>query len=499
LSDWEFQTSEPTLWSEYRIKTPQIFGYAGLSQGYEQFFINTNEQLKETFNTPNGPQIINVASARWVMKDVPAIRDEPFITTVDDYRAKVMFQLASVTWPGDRTRQILETWEKVAEELWEYSKFGDQLNQNGDVGKQAEFVTRGIEDSLQKAIALYDYVRNTVVWNKERRFTVDEDLDEVLELKTGSSAEINLLLTSMLRRAGLRANPVLLSTRNNGRIQKAYPILSQFDYVIASVKVGQRDYLLDATDRERPFHLLPQRVLNHHGLSIDGGRCSWTAIEPSAKARSATVATLELDNEGLLKGLIRRAFFDYSAFVQRQDLSGKQADDYVRSLLRSETTGLSVDSFAIHNKESVRDSLVVEAWVSSPTVSQVLDNFIYMNPHFLDRTSENPLKLTKRNFPVDFAYLKESSCTLRLTLPGGYELKECPKDRSVQLPSNGGTYKRRAQCSEGTFQLLTRYELNKTVFEPAQYRALRAFYDQMVITESEQIVLQMKHSNDRVK
>jgi hypothetical protein len=139
----------------------------------EEFYINTNEQLRETFITPSGAQTINVASARWVMKDVPAIRDEPFITTVHDYTAKVLFQLASVTWPGDRTRKVLETWEKVAEELWDHNKFGDQLSQNGDIGKQTELVAGGIEDSLKKAIALYDYVRNTVVWNEQRRFTVD--------------------------------------------------------------------------------------------------------------------------------------------------------------------------------------------------------------------------------------------------------------------------------------------------------------------------------------
>jgi hypothetical protein len=106
-----------------------------------------------------------------------------------------------------------------------------------------------------------------------------------------------------------------------------YPIVGQFDYVIARVSVGDKVYLLDATDRQRPFHLLPQRALNHNGLSIQDGRCSWIDIQPCASARSSTFANFAIDGTGFLKGLVRRTFHDYSAFDQRRALTGEQPDD----------------------------------------------------------------------------------------------------------------------------------------------------------------------------
>jgi hypothetical protein len=52
--------------------------------------------------------------------------------------------------------------------------------------------------------------------------------------KTGNVAEINLMLTAMLRYAGLNANPVLVSTRSNGIAM--FPNRTAFNYVIAAVE-----------------------------------------------------------------------------------------------------------------------------------------------------------------------------------------------------------------------------------------------------------------------
>lgn len=48
--------------------------------------------------------------------------------------------------------------------------------------------------------------------------------------KTGNIADINLMLTAMLRSAGLTANPVLVSTRSNGIA--LFPNRNAFNYVI---------------------------------------------------------------------------------------------------------------------------------------------------------------------------------------------------------------------------------------------------------------------------
>src|SRR5206468_12238388 len=176
--------------------------------------------------------------------------------------------------------------------LHDYNSFGKQLKGYTSVRKQADAVVQGIDGPLGRIVAIYDFVRNAIVWDGTNRIMTHEDLDDILEAKQGNSADINLLLTLMLDEIGIKANPVLLSTRRNGRIQKQYPITDQFDYVIARAEVGDMEYLLDATDRLRPYYLLPLRALNHLGLSVEKHSYAWITIAPTGRAATSMTATV---------------------------------------------------------------------------------------------------------------------------------------------------------------------------------------------------------------
>ena len=65
---------------------------------------------------------------------------------------------------------------------------------------------------------------------------------------------------TLLRELGLQSDPVILSTRSNGAIHPAQIMVNQFNYVIASVNIGDKTYLLDATEKEGSYNLLPPDV-----------------------------------------------------------------------------------------------------------------------------------------------------------------------------------------------------------------------------------------------
>ena len=60
---------------------------------------------------------------------------------------------------------------------------------------------------------------------------------EFLNTRTGNAANINLFLCSMLNEAGIQASPVLLSTRDHGKILKDYPFQQFINYVIVLAKI----------------------------------------------------------------------------------------------------------------------------------------------------------------------------------------------------------------------------------------------------------------------
>ncbi len=498
LPGWTFQNSEPTLWSEYRAKIPPEFSYAYVSQGTDPFYIHTSDQVRETFRGPAGPVIEPVANSRWAMKDIPALREEPYITTLGDYSDKISFQLTQVNWPGDMPRPILQTWDKVAETLSDLRSFGKQLRESGRSRDAAEAVVATITDSLKKVEAIYDFVRSAIVWNGVNDFTASTDLEDVLEKKSGNAADINLLLTLMLREAGIPAAPVILSTRPHGRIQSVYPILTQFNYVVSRVTVGGVARLLDATDRLRPMNFLPYRALNHTGLLIEGKSCSWVPIEPTARGLSRTAISLTVDSAGAMAGTFEETESEYSALNNRVALARSKPDEFVKSLLNTDRSGFAADSFTIANAESAAAPFIVRAKVSAKTYAQVLGDFIYINPMTVQRLTENPFKLETRNFPVDYAYPLSSTYSFDLAIPDGYVLKDFPKDFSFQLPMKGAIFSRTSQQAGSTYHCDFKIDINQVTIEPKQYQTLKNFYNQMVTHESEQVILVKATSPDRM-
>jgi hypothetical protein len=490
LDGWSFQTTEPVHWSEYRVKTPSVFQYAIVTQGYQPYLVSTVEQVRESFLTSSGGRMMDMLSYRWVVKDAPAIREEPYITTIEDYRNRLSIQLMVVAWPGESPRRILESWDKVARELNGLESFGGQIHPGSAIRNATELVTAGITDPLRKVQAIYRFVSTAIVWDGLLNYIADHDVESVLESKTGNSGDINLLLTAMLRAADIPAAPVLLSTRSNGKITQMYPLVDQFNHVICEANVGSKPHLLDATERLRPWTLLPQRALNHTGLKLDNDTYSWIPIEATGKFTSNISLDMTLGADGSLGGTAQQKFAEYSAFAQRRDLAERKPDEYVKSLLRTETTGFTVDSSTILDRDSLEMPLTVNAVLRSPTYGQVLDDFIYLNPMTIARSTENPFKLESRTYPVDFAIPLQSIYSLRLALPPGYVLKEMPRNAELSLPSAGGKYSRNSSLDGQGYRINVRFEINQTLFKPNDYRALRSFFQQVVMLESEQLVLQ---------
>ena len=80
-------------------------------------------------------------------------------------------------------------------------------------------------------------MKSTVKWNEYNGYSCDEGVKEAYKDKAGNVAEINLMLTAMLCTVGLKANPVLVSTRANGI--SIFPNRTAYNYVIAAVEIPE--------------------------------------------------------------------------------------------------------------------------------------------------------------------------------------------------------------------------------------------------------------------
>ncbi|HTY58959.1 MAG TPA: DUF3857 domain-containing protein, partial [Bacteroidota bacterium] len=229
IANWVFQSRVPVLWSEYRVMIPHQIVYAAVSNKRFPFAVDELKEMEHSYSG-DAAQYVGKGSAkcyryRWVVKNSPALVDEPYVSRVEDYAQNMNLQLVEFSkWSHIGTQAVATTWEEAVSRLLKEEDFGGRLEASAAVQSLSREVTAGIDSPSVKMRALYDWVRTSIVWSGWKGIYAPSGHERVLEARKGSVSQIAFLLVALLRSAGIDADPVVLSTRSNGLIQTIYPV-----------------------------------------------------------------------------------------------------------------------------------------------------------------------------------------------------------------------------------------------------------------------------------
>lgn len=501
LQPWAFQGGYPVLWSEYNVSMPEFFYYVTLSQGYQPFFIKDQKDSRNSFSISDDRSsgtsssqrssfTAGVTDYRWVMKDVPALKTESYTSTLRNHLSKIEFQLAEYRYPYT-PKNVMGTWPQVCEELLKDPDFGYSLSRdNGWLNDAIEDATRGAESDLEKARNIYAFVRDNMTCTSYNRKYLEKPLKSLLKLRNGSEAEINLLLTAMLRKAGLKADPVMLSTRENGYAYALYPLMDRFNYVIAQLEIDGKDYYLDASRSRMGFNHLGSDCYNGHARVINETATPLDFLSDSLVERKVTAIFIINDDKGNLTGSMQQ-LPGYSESTQlRERIKDKGEAQLFADIKKAFTADIDITKSGIDSLNKYDDPIAIHYDFSFDPGKEDL---LYLNPMFGEGWKENPFKSAQRLYPVEMPYAVDEVYTMQLEVPKGYEVDELPKQVIVKLNEEGdGVFEYRIFQSNGTVSFRSRLRLKKAFFLPDEYEMLREFFNLVVKKHSEQIVFKKK-------
>ena len=513
LQDWSFQREIPVRWSEYRAAIPEYFDYSMLMQGYHAPAIQTKEenlmQLTEStsggfsgggINTQREAPTTQTATARvtnhrWVMKELPGLRPEPYMTTPADYVAKIDFEMAGYRMPGQGYQQVAGSWSKINSELLASENFGQQLERGGFLKEQMVVLAAKHPDPAQRAAAVRPAVMQAVGYDGRNHYATDGSLKKAFDAHRGSSADVNLLLLAALRHAGLPALPVLLSTRDHGRVNQQLAMLSKFNYVIGLLPLaGGQELLLDATEPLLPCGVLPERCLSQVGRLImrQEAEARWVDLAPAQRYAHFQQVKLTLAADGSLSGEVHEEHGGYAGADERASLSKLGEKKYLAEHTRRHDTW-TVPALKVLEREAPHKPLGLDYSFTQPADDATTAETLYLSPLTSFGSEQNPFRNEERTFPVDFGAPQEETTLITLTLPAGYELAELPKPAVLELPDGGGRYLYNvAAPAPGTVQLTSRLSLRKALYAAADYQNLREFYRLMLTKQAEKLIIKKK-------
>ncbi|WP_290791903.1 DUF3857 domain-containing protein [Flavihumibacter sp. UBA7668] len=495
---WDFQREHPTLWSEYEVEIPEYYDYVFLTQGYKAYHINTSKESSRTYRIHStrseglgsvNRDIVFTGMAkmkRWVMKDVPALKPENFITTLENYRSKIEFQLSAVRYPNQPVQMVMENWSKVTDDLMKRESFGEAMRKvEGSLDDLLKPVIAGITDQTEKAKRIYEYVRDNFTWNGSGGIYSSGNLKNVIKTRKGGVGDINLMLISALKSNGITAYPVILSTRDRGYTHELYPLMDRFNYVVCAALIGDNDYLLDATEPELGFGRLGSKCYNGHARVLMNEPIPIMLSADSVLERKVTLATIVASPQDI-KGSIQ-ASLGYFQSTKYRNLIRQQGQDAIFSSLKTQFGS----TFEISNTGI--DSLKKQDLPIKITYDFVAKNedadVLYIDPVLDPFSKDNPFQSAQRAYPVEMPYRIDETYLLNFEIPPGYVVDELPKSAKVGLNDGDGYFEYLVSAEPTRIQLRTRVVLSKAYFSPEEYEPLREFFGYVIKKQAEQIVL----------
>lgn len=493
-----FQKEIPIKNQNIVIEIPEYFKYNLQTRGDKNLNIKRSSKngriiFRNRHNTANEirtqeEQGIDFTTNTYTIntRNIEAYQKEPYVSNIYSYIPSIEFDLASIQYPYSNIHNYSNTWKDVLKKYKKHWAFKEQIKLTGYYKNDLKELVDNVSDYKSRINKIFNFVKFKMAWNKRNTNMAYRGVKNAYKNSTGSSGQINLILLSMLKEAKIKARPVFVSTTDIPL--SIFPSYNAFNYVIVEVAMPDNSKIyLDATDKKAIPNILPKRVIKGQGkLLTDSGIVAPIDLRPK-KSTVNTMLSFKVDEEGLVEGKVKQMYKGYEAYAYRY--SSKPDIEKVQETLKEKNNIPEIKNYSRTGFKKLYENINVNYEFSGDELITAVDNEFYINPLLFFRTENNPFKIDERKYPIDYGYAFIENYIVNIVIPEGFSVTSLPKNTSVKLPEDLGTFSYRAMASGNTIQLRIKKEITKPFIGIKSYPLIKEFMNQLVKKENEQIVL----------
>jgi len=472
LGDWTFQNDIPKMYSEITTKIPGNYKYRSALYGGQKLDHQELSKERRCLVIPGFSDAADCQCTQYVMKNIPALEDESFRLSLDNYKSKISFELfEQVNLNGEKTTYS-KTWDDVDAQFKKSRTIGGELGLERYFKKNMpeKFIDAG--NSLDNAKAIYRYIQNTFTWNGDYRVFSEVDVKKSFENGTGNVAEINLSLVNALVAAGFDAKAVMLSTRDRPLPGTVYPVLTDFNYVQAFVDIDGKEYILDATDKLLPFGMIPFKTLTNEGRVLDFDNGSyWSPLRNTSRNVFYVSTDLKIDDNLEITGIVKEKYVGYLGYLERKGGLDKGSQPTYRN-----QSDLELDIVSTSNFQDVEKPLDYTLSMKLPL--EEIGKSIYFNPLAAFRVDHsNDFVKETRQYPIDFGYSFTEMYLGKIAIPDNYLVESMPENISIASANGKIKFQAAFTNSNGVIQVRVNFDVSDDYFPTDQYTIIKGIWD----------------------
>ncbi|MFI2742824.1 DUF3857 domain-containing protein [Zhouia sp. PK063] len=487
---WEFQSEIPKKLSTYHTSIPANYIYNIKLVGNLKFS-NRESKLKKDYFYIEGLGTADCVDEHYEMRDIPALIPEDYMTSEDNYLAAIRYELKTYESFTKGKDNISKTWDDVDSELKHGVDIGVQARKERYFGKLIPEALQTGDTNIEKVKKIYYYLQDYLTWNGSYKIQ-DIDVKDAFEKRTGSVAELNLILLNFLKAQGFDAGLMLLTTRENAYPTKLYPVISEFNYAVVHLKLDHQIYLLDINHKYKSFGRLPYEALNGYGRVFDFENPSyWEDIAISNESLNNISSQIIVDDNGTLTNNIRITEKGYLADQERLYLSNKTEDEAIESIENnfSKTSEPEISNYKVLNQDDLEKPITTEFTVSVKNQISANKKLFFLYPFINKDFKTNPFKLKKRTYDVNFGYGFSYKYRTIIKISNKFKIESIPEDFGIALPDNKGYMLFKTNKNPNMLVAELRLVMASPTFSPDEYDGLKKIFNNFIKAKETPIVL----------
>lgn len=456
------ESDTPSLNTEYVFDTPINMSYnvnytGGISPKYRE--------MEERYLY--GAQY---KTYRFAYENLTGFKTEKFVRNDRNFRTKISAELNSTNF--GELKLYSSSWDQIAKRLYDSDDFGGEIKRTKLARENIPAGVSEMKTDLEKANAIFSYVQKTFRWNKDKGVYTEDGIKKLLETKTGNAAEINLFLVMMLREAGLKADPLIISTVENGLINMVSPNISNMNFVLAAIDIDKQLHIYDATSKQSSLDEIPLKNWNQYGILVTKDKALQIQMSNVKSSNTYLTANAKINDDGSISGTYSDK--DTGAYAM---YAKDNYDDNAEKYKKQYKENFSMDFTDINSKVLENGDFESTMKFSSSNLIDRVGKKMIINPMlFLSKNSNEFDQTEVRKYPIDFGSPITRTKKVILEIPEGYKIEEMPKEKRIVTEDKEIAYTYSVEQKGNILEVTTTTKIGSSDYPKEYYPAFKQIW-----------------------
>ena len=417
----------------------------------------------------------------WALENVPPLVDEPYMPSYEDVAP---FMRGS----------IFKEWDRVFD--WTRAMHDERTKPSPELVKFTLDLVKDSRTEEQKAAKIYHYVQKEIRYIAVKVGVASGwggyDANLTWKRRYGCCIDKSLLLTTMLKVAGIKASPILLNTNNMNEIDYSIPQLG-FDHAITVAEIGGRHVFLDSTNFDYRYPEIASFDYGVHVLNIFANKIDYIPVPAPSDNGSYYDFTVNLSSSGAAEIAERMHYTGSREGGLRSYYRSIKKEEQKRafqSFAKSVAPSAELLSYEVNNAEKIEEPFTLATKYYVPDYPQRAGNILIVKiPDFeLEQYRIREISLDKRRYPIEYEDSMGRYQNYTILVPANFEIVSFPG--KIDLANKYASF--RSECSKGagnSINCKVSWERKERIIPAQDYALYKAFIEKAASYTKGQVFL----------